>query len=339
MTKCDNEHHQPVLPQARGEISNFVIGMLRSDPSRSSAMNSQGFPSRQIDINPLTSDDLHLALYTCYELHYMSFSGVDPDWEWNTDLMRITVGMESEFLQGLLHALPDRSSIDEIIEGQLHQQRGGVSASSYLQEQASIAQFREFLIHRSAYHLKEADPHTWVIPRLYGRPKAALCALQLDEYGSGRVANVHSRLFAKTMRSLNLNPAYGAYLNAIPGFTLATVNILSLFGLHRKWRGALMGSLTVAEIKSSPSSARLAKGLRRLGFGEDAEHFFSEHVEADAVHEQLMRQEVISNLLKLEPELAPSIAFGAQSSLFLSQISTNLMLDCWHHDRSSLYQP
>lgn len=31
----------------------------------------------------LTDDDLQLALYLCYELHYRGFAGVDPAWEWS----------------------------------------------------------------------------------------------------------------------------------------------------------------------------------------------------------------------------------------------------------------
>ena len=34
--------------------------------------------------------------------------------------------------------------------------------------------------------------------------------------------------------ALGLDPSYGAYLDLIPGVTLATVNLMSLFGLHRR---------------------------------------------------------------------------------------------------------
>ena len=35
----------------------------------------------------------------------------------------------------------------------------GSSLSRFLQSRATVDQFREFVIHRSAYQLKEADPH------------------------------------------------------------------------------------------------------------------------------------------------------------------------------------
>ena len=77
-------------------------------------------------------------------------------------------------------------------------------------------------------------------PRLVGSPKAALVRIQGDEYGDGTACRMHQQLFAETMRALGLDPTYGAYLDALPGTTLATVNLISLFGLHRRWRGALV---------------------------------------------------------------------------------------------------
>ena len=68
----------------------------------------------------------------------------------------------------------------------------GPSLSSYIERQASLAQLEEFVVHRSAYQLKEADPHSWALPRLSGPPKAALVEIQADEYGGGRPERIHA---------------------------------------------------------------------------------------------------------------------------------------------------
>ena len=39
-------------------------------------------------------------------------------------------------------------------------------SSAHLETTGTLAQARELAVHRSAYQLKEADPHTWGIPRL-----------------------------------------------------------------------------------------------------------------------------------------------------------------------------
>ncbi|NED87799.1 iron-containing redox enzyme family protein, partial [Streptomyces sp. SID11233] len=77
-------------------------------------------------------------------------------------------------------------------------------------------QLREYAALRSLYHLKEADPHAWVIPRLTGRAKAGMVAIEYDEYGAGRAEHVHARLFAGLMADLGLETRYGHYVDAAP---------------------------------------------------------------------------------------------------------------------------
>src|SRR6185295_6527349 len=81
----------------------------------------------------------------------------------------------------------------------------GPPLGRYLETQATLEQFREFVVHRSAYQLKEADPHSWAIARLAGAPKAALVEVQADEYGGGRPDRVHAQLFAEAMTALGLD--------------------------------------------------------------------------------------------------------------------------------------
>jgi len=114
----------------------------------------------------------------------------------------------------------------------------------------TVDRFREFVIHRSAYQLKEADPHAWAVARLTGRAKVALVEIQSDEYGGGRPDRQHARLFARTMDELELDSGYGAYLDRIPGYTLASVNPTSMFGLNRLPRCSIAGHLALLEMDS-----------------------------------------------------------------------------------------
>ena len=98
-------------------------------------------------------------------------------------------------------------------------------------------------MHRSAYQRKEADAHTFVIPRLRGRAKAAAIRIQHDEYGAGTTEAMHAELFAVTMEALGLDASVGVYVDLLPGSTLATDNLATLFGLHRRWRAACVGHL------------------------------------------------------------------------------------------------
>jgi hypothetical protein len=212
----------------------------------------------------------------------------------------------------------------------------GPSLSRYLRREATLEEFREFVVHRSIYHLREADPHTWVIPRLSGKPKAALVEIQADEYGGGNEARMHSSLFAGLMRSLELSTAYGAYLDRVPGTTLATVNLMSVFGLQRRRRGAAIGHLALLEMDSSIPNGRYADGLRRLGFGREVTRFYDEHVEADSVHEAIAAHDLAGALAAQEPELASDIVFGAEALTFVEDFFAQALLGAWGRGRSSL---
>jgi hypothetical protein len=138
------------------------------------------------------------------------------------------------------------------------------------------------------------------------------------------------------MRALGLDSTYGAYLDQIPGVTLATVNQMSLFGLHRRWRGAIVGHLALFEMTSSIPNRRYADGLRRLGLDGDATLFFDEHVEADAVHENVAAVDLAGGLVRQDPSLHPAIVWGALTLDYLGERWAAHVLSCWEEDRGSL---
>jgi hypothetical protein len=290
--------------------------------------------------DPLGDDDLHLALYCCYELHYRGFAGVDPAWEWSPALLAIRAVLESAFEGGLLDAvgtIPPPSAADEelreVIAG-----ASGPSLSAFMEQEGTLDHLRELCIHRSAYQLKEADPHTWALPRLTGRAKAAMVEIQSDEYGGGVEADMHATLFASTMRALGLDDQYGAYLDRLPGVTLATTNLISLFGLHRRWRGALVGHLAAFEMTSVTPMERYGRALSRLRVPSAGRRFYDVHVEADAWHEQLAAEGLVRGLTDHEPGLAADIVLGAKALLHVEQRFARHLLASWQAGETSLYQ-
>jgi hypothetical protein len=208
--------------------------------------------------------------------------------------------------------------------------------SQYIDRHATLEQVLEFLAHRSAYQLKEADPHSWALPRLWGGPKGAMVQIQADEYGGGDPERIHAKLFADTMDELGLDTTYGAYVDHLPGATLATVNLMSFFGLHRRWRGAIVGHLALFEMESSVPNRRYAKGLRRLGFGERATEFFDEHVTADAIHEAIAAVDLAGGLARQQPELTGDILWGAATLVEMDGRWARRMLGAWEEGASSL---
>src|SRR3954454_12490184 len=242
------------MPTARGPASEALLTGLAEPPGR---MPPVPMPTD----DPLDGDDQHLALYLLYELHYRGLPGVDDRWEWEPSQLAVRGALEARFEAALREHLgpPEAAVAAEEMDLELRavlEADEAPSVSGYIEREAERPEVLEFVVHRSAYQLKEADPHSFALPRLWGPPKAAMVAIQADEYGGGRPERVHAQLFADVMDALGLDSRYGAYLDVIPGITLATVNLMSLCGLHRRLRGSVVGHLALFEMTSSVPNAR-----------------------------------------------------------------------------------
>jgi hypothetical protein len=327
----------PSLPVPRGPLSHALLDGLVLAPHPLRA------PEPPAPADPLADEDLQLALYLCYELHYRGLDGVAEEWEWEPSLLAFRARLEARFEAGLIEALgvPEGSVPPEEMDIALRAieaEDDAPSLSKHLEREGTRAELLEFVVHRSAYQLKEADPHSWALPRLSGAPKAAMVEIQADEYGGGRADRIHAHLFAKAMTGLGLDATYGAYLDHIPGVTLATVNLMSLLGLHRRWRGALVGHLALFEMSSSVPNRRCGNGLRRLGCDSETTDFFDEHVTADAVHEAIAAVDLAGGLVHQDPALSADVIWGARALVELEGRFARRLLDAWADGRSSLLE-
>ena len=93
------------------------------------------------------------------------------------------------------------------------------------------------------------------------------------------------------------------------------------------------------EMTSAQPNRRYGNALRRLGLDAEATDFYDEHVEADAVHENIAAYDLAGGLARQEPELAADIVFGARALLYLEDRFARRLLDCWGRGEPSLHLP
>src|SRR5690554_927152 len=334
------------MPEARGAASEAVFDLLLGGTQTSTVAVGDAVTDavgRTQDI--LRDEDLQLALFVLYELHYRGVDGVDEDWEWQPGLIGIRRIIEDAFEARLREVVPmpetpepTRRAVADALFA-LTEADAGPSLSRYVAKSATDEQLHEFLIQRSIYQLKEADPHSWAIPRLEGVAKAALVEIQSDEYGGGRPERVHQNIYRGTMQALGLDPEYGAYADQASAITFASTNLMSLFGLHRRLRGAIVGHLAAYEMTSSIPCRLVSTGFRRAGYDERVTAYFDEHVEADAVHEQIAGRDLAGGLVEAEPHLLDDVMFGASACLVVDGWMAGSILESWERGESSLRQP
>lgn len=333
-------------PTPRGVVSQSLLELLAHEPGSGDA--DVGGVAAAADHalagckNLLTDEDLQLTLFLLYLLHYGPTPFVAGDWEWHPGLLAVRARIEAEFEAALRAAvpLPDTSPTTgaEVTETlfALTNEVAKPELAMWAARHATEKQLQEFLILRSIYTLREADPHSWAIPRLRGRAKAALVEIQSDEYGGGRPERVHASIFARTLRGMGLDDQPDAYLDFVPAVTLTSVNTMSFFGLHRRLRGSIVGHLAAFEMTSSLPNKHYGNAFRRLGYGPEVTWYYDEHVEADAVHEQIAARDLAGSLAEDEPELAADIIFGACASLHVDGLVGAHLKAAWTENRSAL---
>ncbi len=324
------------LPLERGPISRHVIERLASTAATADPVAT--------GTGPVVEDpDAQLALWVTYELHYRGFGEVPDDCEWDLGLLELRRTLEQRFEQELRAATASR--VEQVAgagqpgagePGEVSEQLFAMvaaddspSPAAFLQRHASREQHLDFLRERSVQQLKESDPQSFVLPRIDGAAKVALAELQYDEYGAGQPARLHAALYAEALEAAGLDGSYGAYIDEVSALSLASANVMSLFGLNRRLRGAAMGYLAAFEATSSVPSRKIAAGLDRVGLPPTVAAYFHEHVEADAVHEHLAAREICDVLVAEDPTLHDDVLFGAASCLELAARSGAELLARW----------
>lgn len=340
-------HMRPMaLPTPRGPLTAALLEVLPAeepagDGRRLDDLGAIASDALETSADLLSDDDVQLALFLLYELHYGGLEGVSDAWEWDPGLLAVRAPIELGFEATLRSAVPQPVAVRDVPEA-LFALVGGddsPSLSAYVERDATADQVREILACRTIYTLKEADPHSWAIPRLHERAKSALVEIQADEYGGGRADRLHATIYARAVRAAGLDDRYGAYADHVPVSVYTSMNLMSLFGLHRRLRGAIVGHLAAYEMTSSLPCRAYAVGLRRLGFDEDVADYFDEHVEADAVHEQLAARDLAGALAEDEPHVVRDILFGAAACLAIDGRLWGGLRERFERGESALRRP
>src|SRR5690606_8006317 len=133
-----------------------------------------------------------------------------------------------------------------------------------------------------------------------------------------------------------LSSEYLHYQDQAPAAMLAVGSLMSLFGLHRSLRGALVGHFAAAEVSAAPSAENIVTALPRFVADEQRVRLYTEQLEADAVHGQAMRHDVVDALLKDAPDLAADVVLGIQATELVEARFGEHVLQAWRAGESAL---
>jgi hypothetical protein len=323
----------PPLPPPEGPLTEIITRTIVRHPTdhrdRSLLESATRIVAAGVD-EPLDNLDLQLALDLCYELHYQSFRGVDPEWEWDPQLLEIRFQLET-VLVGALSAKaslppdPSGTTVTEQLDATVVPESID-RLNRFVALDCDLPQLRELLIHRSSERLRRSDAFFWSIPRLQGDARDALVEIAQNE------EPLRAQLIAG-MRSLGLDSRAGAYRDLLPATTLAVLNLSSLFGLRRQGRGAMAGQLAMQQTVGARDDRACARAVARLGPDANGSSFW---VDSPGMATEVRR--LVSHLATDEPALAESILFGARAFLLTQAACADWILERWQLNQSSLIE-
>ena len=322
-----------ILPRPRGALSERMFDVLLR-PAGSGAVEY---------VEPTDPDDQQIALWVAGQLSFRRIEGVDPAWEEDPTFLTARFRLEQDMEAELRAVLPGTAACEpaEVPSAlvALVDAAEGPSLSWWLAEHGDRDHLDEFVVHRAAYQLQEADPHSFAIPRLAASTcKTALLQLQMDEYGGHEPTEAHAVLFSETMDALGL----AADLDRLPWQTLATNTLLNWLGRSRRLVPACLGHLAVFEMTSVRPMARYAAAIRRLvpdPEGTAAARFFDVHVAADGLHGPIATDRLIAGFVEDHPDEADEVLFGAAALLHVERRFAEHLLHAWSRGTTSLARP
>lgn len=329
------------LPAPRGPVSAALLHLLRRRPWEVRVGDALWWDGLLGEV--LADDDLQLALHCVYELHHRGLDGVPEEWEWQPDLLRaqqeweqmLLAALESEV--GAPHSLRRRgleATVGRVVA--LGRRDLTPSPAEHVMREGTVEQLRELLVHRALAELRAGDGYAWLLPRISGEPKVALAELEAQTWGRGRLPLMRTELYRALLRSWGLGTDYGEHVDRLPGVTLLGTNLVTLLGLHRRWRGASLGHLACSEVMAALPTARLAQGHRRLGGAEEAGRWFDEQLRTEVQREELAATDAVGALLSAEPGLGGDVVFGAACARYVADLQAAHVLPRWYRGLSSL---
>jgi heme oxygenase-like protein len=180
----------------------------------------------------------------------------------------------------------------------------------FLAEQATVEDFKKFLLIDVHLNYRFYDALALAQLHFSETVKAELSRHMWDECGRGNGDLAHTRQFTRALQKLELPqpqvPVWDDWR------LYAGYNLYLCFGLNRRNYFKSLGSLAMPELFDPDRDRAVIAGLERLGF--DARNdfqYYSTHIEGDEEHGQEWLDNVITPIVRAQPEAARELALGA----------------------------
>jgi hypothetical protein len=177
----------------------------------------------------------------------------------------------------------------------------------WLAEHATYDEMRWFIEQEAAGEAGFDDLVAMTQVKLPTRAKLELARNYWDEMGRGNEKGMHGPMLAALGKELRIKPA----IETTVWQSLALANTMAALAASRCYAWHSVGALGVIELTAPGRASQVAHGLKRLGVGGRARHYFELHAVLDVRHAEAWNAEAIHPLVAEDPRRATAIAEGA----------------------------
>ncbi len=177
----------------------------------------------------------------------------------------------------------------------------------WLAEAATVDEMRWFLTQEAAGEAGFDDLVALTQVKLPPRPKLELARNYWDEMGRGNIKGMHGLLLDALVERLELAPS----IETTAWESLALANMMLGLAASRRYAYHSVGALGVVELTAPGRVAKVAQGLRRLGFSDRERRYFDLHAVLDVKHSETWNAEAMIPLIEGDPRIATALAEGA----------------------------
>lgn len=177
----------------------------------------------------------------------------------------------------------------------------------WLAEAASLDEMKWFLTQEIAGEAGFDDLVALTQVKLITPAKLELARNYWDEMGRGNPKGMHGPMLGDLAASLGIE----ATIEGTLWQSLALANAMVAMATNRRYAYHSVGALGAIELTAPGRAALVAQGLKRLGVGGRARHYFDLHAVLDVKHSEAWNREALIPLVRAEPRAARYIAEGA----------------------------
>lgn len=177
----------------------------------------------------------------------------------------------------------------------------------WLAHSASREQMKWFLTQEAAGEAGFEDLVAFTQVKLPEQAKLECARNYWDEMGRGKPKAMHGPLLENMVVELGLQPS----VESTVWESLALANTMLGLARTRRYTYHSLGALGVIELTAPWRAARVAEGMRRLGFSRKARAYFDLHAVLDVEHSRAWIKEIIRPLVTSNFACAQYLAEGA----------------------------